>query len=520
LKTHEQLRRTGRSLLTVNGLILAALGIGFLNNVVAAAIFGLTRRVDAFFAAAMLPSLFMALCVDYLGKNFLPVLALAKTESDECASTMTSSVVTIVTLLAIGMTGVLLLLSRPLFDLLLPGFDADDLVIVTHYFWIMSPAIVFMAINTFHEYVCQYDNQFVFVSASRVALPAANLVGMVALAPFVHEYCLPLGFLIGHVTVFFMLARRAPYRYRPRITIRPHLERRVFTNSAVVMSTGVIARTKSIIMNYLGSTLGGGAITALAMATKLTEPLERSAFAGARMVMFSHTARLFVERNDQELGRLYSMGLRVAFMLLTPLLWWVGLNSHAIVKAFFERGQFTPEMAALVAVTLTALIPSVLFLGVNQLLSNAFYAMNRVKVPASVMPFGTLIYVAVAVPLSAILSTQGIALATTATSVIIFGALLVCLARIVPAIRPARTAGQLLGYGVLSGGALLTTNTLVATLDLPPAAVALLSLPLGVSLYVLALALFRDETYVRCRDLALSFLLGPRPRPVEAAPPR
>jgi peptidoglycan biosynthesis protein MviN/MurJ (putative lipid II flippase) len=253
------------------------------------------------------------------------------------------------------------------------------------------------------------------------------------------------------------------------------------------------------------------------LTTKLTEPLARTAFAGARMVMFSHTARLFVERNEQELGRLYSVGLRVAFMLLAPLLWWVGLNSHAIVKLFFERGQFTPEMAALVAGTLTALIPSVLFLGVSQLLSNAFYAMNRVMIPASVMPFGTLIYVAIAVPLSAILSTQGVAVATTVTSVIIFGALLICLSRLLPALKPARTAARLLAYGALSGGALLTTNALIGALDLAPTAVAALSLPLGVALYVLALALVGDSTYVRGRDLALSFLLGPRP--IEAAPP-
>jgi putative peptidoglycan lipid II flippase len=210
--------------------------------------------------------------------------------------------------------------------------------------------------------------------------------------------------------------------------------------------------------------------------------------------------------------------MRVAFLLLSPLLWWVGLNSHAIVQLFFERGQFTPEMADLVGGTLTALIPSVLFLGVNQMLSNAFYAMNRVAVPAAVMPFGTLIYVAIAVPMSAILSTEGIALATTTTAVVTFGALLVCLARLVPAIRPARTAVHLASYGFLAGGALLTTNVLMGAFDLPPLAVAVLSLPLGVGLYVLALALLGDATYLRCRDLALSFFL--RPPPVEAAPPR
>src|SRR5215510_7312666 len=104
--------RHGRGLLTVNALVLGALAIGFLNNVLIAAIFGLTRRVDAFFAASMLPNLFMVLCVDYLGKNFLPVLATAKHESPESASTLTSSVVTIVALLAAGVTIVLVLFGR------------------------------------------------------------------------------------------------------------------------------------------------------------------------------------------------------------------------------------------------------------------------------------------------------------------------------------------------------------------------------------------------------------------------
>src|SRR5262245_17264831 len=384
--------RHGRGLLTVNALVLGALAIGFLNNVIIAAIFGLTRRVDAFFAASMLPSLFMALCVDYLGKNFLPVLATAKHESAESASTLTSSVVTIMGLFAVVVAVLLVLLSGPLFTLLLPGFEPDERVLVSRYFSIMAPAIVFMAINTFHEYVWQYEERFVYVSASRLALPAANLGGMLLFAPFAGEYCLPIGFLVGHVVVFFMLLARAPYRYRPRIMIRADLERRVFTNSAIVMSTGLIARTKSIIMNYLGSTLGGGAIAALALATKLTEPLERSAFSGLRMVMFSHTARLFVERTERALSEVYRLGLCISFLLLAPLLWWVTLNGDEIVRVFFQRGQFTPEMAGLVTGALVGLVPSVLFIGLNQLLTNAFYAMDKVKVPAIVMPFGTVVY--------------------------------------------------------------------------------------------------------------------------------
>ena len=498
--------RHGRGLLTVNALVLGALAIGFLNNVIIAAIFGLTRRVDAFFAASMLPSLFMALCVDYLGKNFLPVLATAKHESAESASTLTSSVVTIMGLFAVGVAVLLVTFSGPLFKLLLPGFEPGETVIVSRYFAIMAPAIVFMAINTFHEYVWQYEERFVYVSASRLALPAANLAGMLVFAPFAGEYCLPIGFLVGHVTVFFMLIARVPYRYRPRVVIRPDLERRVFTNSAIVMSTGLIARTKSIIMNYLGSTLGGGAIAALALATKLTEPLERSAFSGLRMVMFSHTARLFVERNERALGEVYRLGLCISFLLLAPLLWWVTLNGDEIVRVFFQRGQFTPEMASLVTGALVGLTPSVLFIGLNQLLTNAFYAMDKVKVPAIVMPFGTVIYVGAAVPLGALLGTQGLALATTVTAALTFVALFVCLASVLRELHPMRTALVLIAYSLLGGAVMIVATEFIRALGGPRFLVAAASLPLGAALYSVVLALLGDNTFRLLFRFARGFL--------------
>src|SRR5687767_8499157 len=112
-----------RSLVPVNALVLAQLVVGLLNNVAIAAWFGLTRNVDAFYAAIMLPNLFMFLCVDYLGKNFLPVLALARKEGEESASQVVSAVVTI---MALGGSLVAVALASGasfLFAVLLPGFD-------------------------------------------------------------------------------------------------------------------------------------------------------------------------------------------------------------------------------------------------------------------------------------------------------------------------------------------------------------------------------------------------------------
>lgn len=472
-----------RSLVPVNALVLGALIVGLLNNVVVAATFGLTRNVDAFYAAATLPSLFMFLCVDYLGKNFLPVLALARKEGDRSASQMVSTIVTIMALVGALTALVLAATSNVLFTVMLPGFDDAETALVTKYFLIMAPAVTLMAINTFHEYVCQYDEDFVSVMAIRLALPVMNLAAIVVLGPTLREYCLPVGYLLGHVVMFVLLARKARYRYRPRITIRKHLERRIFTNAAIVMSTGLVARTKSIVVNVLGSMLGDGAIAALAFATKLTEPLERASFSGARMFMFSRAARLYADNRVAELGVLYAVAMRVSFLVLVPFLWWVTLTSDALVATIFGRGQFTADMTVLVGAALAALAPSVLFTGVGQLLTNAFYAMNRIKVPALILPFGMLVFVAAATVLSRTHGAPGIALATTLAAFSVFVAMLVTLSRTVEQFRWRQVGLQLLGYCALGAAVMGTVVATARELALSPLTTALVSLPVGVVLY-------------------------------------
>jgi putative peptidoglycan lipid II flippase len=180
--------------------------------------------------------------------------------------------------------------------------------------------------------------------------------------------------------------------------------------------------------------------------------------------------------------------------LLVPALWWIILNSETLVEVVFARGEFTPRMTTLVAATLIALAPSVLFSGLGQLLASAFYAMGRVRVPALIMPLGMLAFVAAALPLSRTLGAQGIALATTISAMLVFGALFTYLSRAVSGLSWDPIALHLLGYtalgGTLMGGVMLALQQL----DLSPLVTAVASLPAGTVLYVAVLAVSRNRT--------------------------
>jgi peptidoglycan biosynthesis protein MviN/MurJ (putative lipid II flippase) len=66
---------TVKTLFKVNLILGLATLIGFLNNIIIAAVFGLSRTLDAYFAASLIPNFFIILFIDYLGKNFLPVFS-------------------------------------------------------------------------------------------------------------------------------------------------------------------------------------------------------------------------------------------------------------------------------------------------------------------------------------------------------------------------------------------------------------------------------------------------------------
>ena len=116
-----------RKLFSVNAIIFVSLFIGFLNNVAIGGFFGLSRAVDAYFAANILGSMFMYLIVDYVGKNFLPTYATRFHESPEKAGQVASIVVTLLALVAAMIVVLLLVFAEPLFTFLLPGFSDEDM---------------------------------------------------------------------------------------------------------------------------------------------------------------------------------------------------------------------------------------------------------------------------------------------------------------------------------------------------------------------------------------------------------
>ena len=499
-----------RKLISVNAIIFVALIIGLANNVAISALFGLNRSIDAYFAAGILGQIFINLIVDYVGRNFLPIYSKRFNDSPEKASELASSILVILTLISIFVVIFLMYFSESIFDFILPGFSSEDLSITTVMFAIQAPSIVFMTINNVHEYVWQHAENYSRVAKARVCLSLALFFFIIAGYKLGNVYALAMGYLAGHIAAFFFLIYRIPYRFRFRMNFNDADVRRILTNSSLLTVSGLISRLRSPIQQYFASTLGPGSIAAFALANKICSPVYESALLGVRMIVFSRASKEAAEGSVDRLSELYNYSISAVILGVVPITTWVGLNNEALVVAIFQRGEFTSSMANLVSLALYGTVPTMVLFGLIPLLTNSFYALQRIIIPLFVLPIGTGIFYLAAKFLSMNYGIFGLALASTVAAAFTTLVLSIALHVLLPKFSAVQVVFRLFLYSApsLLGGYL----GLVASERLFSGGFfgLFVSLAILTLTYVAFLTLIRDRVFLRiCRSIRNEFYPQP-----------
>ena len=484
-----------RQIFSVNSIVALGLVIGLVNNVAITAIFGLNRGIDAYFASLMLVKLFMVLVINYLGKNFLPVFAARRKESVGSASVLASLVVTQVGLAAAAATIVLVTFADQIFAVILPGFEPGEIAVVSGMFTIMAPSVLFMTIEVFHGYVWQHDERFSRVAFARIFSPLTFAIFILAFSPWLGIQSLPIGFLCGQIVTTFVISVGVPYKFRPEFRYSDPGLRKIVRNSIVLMGSGLIARSRSVIIPFFGSMLGEGAIAAIAIAQKICNPVTQSAQVGIRMIVFSRSARAVAQAKMDRIGQLHTVSLTGVLFFVSPIAAWYALEADVIIRAVFQRGAFTDTMADLVAAALIGYSLSVVFNGIIQIVSNGFYALDRIRVPAIAMPIGTLVFLGLAVVLGPAYGVFGLTLASSIAAMLLGLTLLTLFWRAIPAFDIFAVAVSFLKYAACALLAAIMAVEIRQWLDLETLPGFLVSALVVGTIYIAAMFLIRDRIF-------------------------
>jgi putative peptidoglycan lipid II flippase len=401
-----------RSTIVVYLASLAAQGVGAIAQVIIAKLFGARADMDAFLAACTLPQYLMTVLTASLSVVFIPVFVeyAAKGQIEE-AWRVARGLLNQCMAFLLGMMLVGMLFARPLLQLTTPGLSEATLDLAVRVALVTWPSI--LATGIFSLLVSLYQAQGRFSRSALVPLLGSvlNLVLIMILAPAWGVAGLAAA---GTISIFLQTILLLPILARGRFAFtfgwnHPGV-RIIWRLMWPLLLSNVLMRWTPVVERYLASSLPEGSIAHLGYSFKLFTYLTIVVSAGIGTTFFPRLALNAVDANPAQLRHTLSLGLRLIWLMVAPVIAVGAVLSLPLVAVFFQGGRFLAADAQSVAHLLTLYFPALAAVSLGSVTGRTFYALKATRLIAGMGVLESILYVAYIFPLVRHWAASGIVL--------------------------------------------------------------------------------------------------------------
>ncbi len=413
-----------RSAATVGGYTMLSRVLGFVRDILIAAVLGAGETAEAFFVAFRIPNLFRRLVAEgAFAAAFVPLFSrrleadgrrAARAFAEQTLAVLLSSLLIFTILAEIAMPWLMHVIAYGFAD------EADKFDLAVQFARLTFPYLLFMALVALLGGVLNSLYRFATAAAAPVLL---NVVLITALLGFADAgatpgHALAWGVAAAGAGQFVWLAaacHRAGMRLRlPRPRLTPEVRHLLRLMVPLGLTAGVLQI--NLLVGTVIATLQDGAVAYLyyadriyqlplgvvgiAIGTALLPTLSRKLRAGAAEAAMDSQARAL------EFSLLLTLPAAAALMII----------AEPIVSVLFERGAFGPASTAATAAALVAFAFGLPAYVLVKVLSPGFFAREDMGTPLKVSIAAVVANVALSLALFRPLGHVGIALATALAS--------------------------------------------------------------------------------------------------------
>ncbi len=428
-----------RSTGVVGGATLISRILGFVRDMIIAQLFGAHGSTDAFFVAFGVPNMLRRIFAEGgLSSSFVPVYSEyinkeGKEEAGRFADSMATTLAAVLALVSVA--GVIL---APWFvKVLVPGFAGvpGKIELTVSLTRMLFPFIFFVGLASLSTGILTTRGHFFWPAVS----PAFLNVAMISCALLLHfRFGVPIlalaaGALLGGllqlvVQVPPMLSRGVA----PRLTLKrvrhPGLGRVLGLMVPALLGLGV-NQINLLVDRWIASWLPEGSVSFRYYANRLVQfPLGvfGIAIAVAILPVLSEQA---ARKELDELRSSLLFGMRLAVFIMVPSSVGLMVLNTPIVNVLFQRGAFGPYAAYATATALFYYSLGLFAFAGVKITASGFYSMQDTKTPFKVAIYALIINVILNLLLMGPMKHNGLALATSISSMFNFFVLLIILFR-------------------------------------------------------------------------------------------
>lgn len=358
---------------------------GFFREMAIAHQFGATAATDAYVLAYTLPFVFMGVVGGAIAATTVPVFTeYAAANRVGEAWRLFSSVINVLVLVLVVITGLGMLLAPRLVALMAPGFSGSTADLAALLMMIMLPSLVFMVLSNLFMGLLNANNVFGPPAAGPAIMNTTIILAALALGGVYGIQGLAFGTVAGAmlaalVQIPFLL--KAGFRWYPVLDFAHPGVRKLFGLMLPVLLTSAMSQGYLFIERMLASGLSEGSIAALNYANKLVLLPQGLFVFAVSAAIFPTLSRRISEGKPGEMARILSRGVKLVFLVAVPAGVGLMVLREPVISLLFERGAFDGKAVGMTAVALLFYSFGLAGLSVNPLLSRGLFALQDMWAP-------------------------------------------------------------------------------------------------------------------------------------------
>ena len=463
-------RQVVRATGIVGGATFLSRILGFVRDMVIAAIFGAGLSSDAFFVAFRLPNLMRRLFAEgSLSIAFVPVFTeVLEADGREEAFRFGRASFRMLALILLAVAAAGVLLAPWIVRGIAPGFASspEKLALTISLTRFMFPYVFFICLVALSMGMLNSLGHFAAPALAPVMLNVCMIGAVLVVGGRLGAavYALALGVMLGGVC---QLGMQIPALWKQGFRFRGHGPlghpgvKRVGALMGPAVFGAAVYQISQLIGTLLASLLEEGSVSYLYYADRLVQfPLAIFGISAATAVLPT-LSRQAASGDTVAIRETFSRALRWILFINLPAMVGLMVLSSPIVGLLFQRGAFEASMTTGTARALCFYASGLWAFASVRIAVSVFYAMQDTRTPVRIATISLLSTVVLSAVLMWPLSYGGLALATALGSVLNFGLLCTRLGKLVPDLF----AGSLLRWAVTYLAMALVMGGLVAGWD-------------------------------------------------------
>jgi putative peptidoglycan lipid II flippase len=409
-----------RSVATVGSYTLVSRGLGFIRDILTAAILGAGPVADAFFVAQRLPNLFRSLFAEgAFSAAFVPLASGALAEGGKPAlREFAEEAFAVLFAVLLGFVLVGEIFMPAVMAVIAPGFGADpakfDLVITLTR--ITFPYLLFISLTALQGGLLNAIDRFAAPAATPILLNLFLIAALLLMVEFGWQGGEALAWALSAAGVAQFLwlmvsCARAGVALRLRVPrLTPGVKETLRIMGPGVLGAGV-TQLNLLISTALASLLAGGSVSYLYYADRLNQlPLGVVGIAVATAIL-PPLSRQVQAGDAAGAAATQNRGVELALLLTLPAAAALIVLAQPILAVLFERGAFGPTETAATAAALAAYAAGLPAFVLVKVLAPGFYAHRNTATPVRIAIAAVAVNFVLTIVLMQFLAHVGVAIA-------------------------------------------------------------------------------------------------------------